>query len=162
MEIAQGSKQKRIIIDLIIILLIIIVGGFFYFIIKNPQPIEPLPIEEPYSYRNIIYNFWGFVTDKQAGILTIEGVSPQRMSKENLRETEAVQTVKFSFNQQTKIVKKDREGEQSFIDFETIQIGDHLALKTDQNIDQATIQVMTNDILLLPALPLSVNPTTSR
>ena len=137
---------------------VLVAVGVFYFFNYSKKLKNQIITEEvvnnnsaikEYSYKDVIYNFWGPVQEKQGEAVLVEATSPDpaKASSDWPR-----QIIKFEITDQTKIVKTDEQGNQVFVKSETIQIGDHLGIKTDQ-IDTIREEATTTDILILPQMP---------
>lgn len=163
--------EKKNIYFLIFILVALLITGFVIYYSKKMEISEILEIPVPgkeYSYENIIYNFWGFVVEKEGNTISVEGVIPE--PEKTQTEEESLITIKFKITANTKIVKletvklkePEEETKQISVGPEAIQINDHLALKTDK-IDIEKKEAIATDILILeslPALPLPEEKTT--
>jgi len=151
----KDYKNKKLILIIIgLVFIAIAVALFYFFFLKiklAPEPaIKPTTeATEEYSYKNVIYNFWGVVKEKQGDIVFVQGITP----KTKISETEPnIQTIKFKITQQTEIVKRDEQGNQIFASLESIQLEDNLGIKADQ-IDTIKKEAIATDILILSALP---------
>lgn len=151
---SESRKKHTAILIVGLIIVVLIAAGVFWFFNYSKESKNQVITEEvvnnnsaikEYSYKDVIYNFWGPVQEKQGEAVLVEATSPDpaKASSDWPR-----QIIKFEITDQTKIVKTDEQGNQVFVKSETIQIGDHLGIKTDQ-IDVAKKEAIATDILIL-------------
>lgn len=163
----ENGRNKLILFGIIAI---VVIGGVFVYLRAEKSQreqaeeaakvAEEAKLTEKYNYQDISYNFWGFVTKKGENTLFVEGVSPDVMYNENKREDESVQTVEFEVDEKAKIAKVVKNGKATgsnylFIKLKDIQVGNHLALKSEGAISGKTKKAKATDILVL--LPVKKN-----
>ena len=149
-------QKKNIYFWIFVLIALFISGGLIYYLNKLEIPEIPVPSPE-YSYKNLVYDFWGYVVVKEKDTVSVEGIIRK---PGEAGENQAPQTIKFKITADTIIVKqhtvesenKEVATTQIFVGPETIQLKDHVGLKTDE-IDTEKKEAVATDILILEPVP---------
>jgi hypothetical protein len=153
---SKSTKNIIILVFVTIIFLVICSFLFYAFEVRKIQKIKPtqLPTKtKEHSYQDIIPNFAGFVVAKEADAISVKGIIPELGKIQ--REEEAILTIKFKIPPNTKITKleiTDKGPKQVSLGFQDVQLGDQVAIKTDQ-IDKNKKEAIATEILILEPLP---------
>ncbi len=147
-------KNKNIYFLIFILFLIILATSYFiyYSNFKKIKITEISGSDQEYSFKNLIYNFWGITVAKEDNAVLVEGIIP-KVPEIGKGTNQSIQTIKFKINPETKIVKLEKT-KQVFANLETIKLGDHLGLKADE-IDFIKKEAVATDILISELLPFS-------
>jgi hypothetical protein len=161
------TKTKTIII--IVIILIATAGFGIYLFQKNrlviPAPssqnIEQSAAEESqqpepektdfgikeYSYKDVVYNFWGTVSDITGDTVSVNGVIPDPGADPLLKVSR--QTITFTVSPSTKIVKLEQVGSDitsTLGSIDLIQMNDMVGVKADV-IGAGTKEAVAMDVV---------------